>query len=375
MHKAAYRLENYRIIETENGMLWWEAHFPTAMQRRGKCFILGDILIIGHPSHEENGYLILEFHEQLEKLPVWNKTSYYCYSSNLLDIATNENLSEDLLQRRMFLSGINKADQKSIIGFEAGKFRLGQYQIIVTDNDEVEWRAHEGTKKIISGRCIIKSDVLFIGTKENDIGEQSKEEFIKELNRLLQWDNTFAWCKSMVLQACQPQQQTKWFRTASLNINPSNRSFNKQSSVFFQNRNPGTVKRLFRSGFISFKALWLRLQPGKFRLKHLIPQREGFRTASFNINHLKRSLNKRPSESFQNRYTGIVKRFLQSGLTWLKALWLHIRPGKFRLKHLIPLVVAVFLFGLVILLNLAEKKLHRSHLAKDHHHEHDYEKD
>ena len=61
MHKAAYRLDKYRIIESDNGMLLWEAHFPMAMQRRGKCFILGDILIIGRTMHEENGYLILEF--------------------------------------------------------------------------------------------------------------------------------------------------------------------------------------------------------------------------------------------------------------------------------------------------------------------------
>ena len=221
MHKAAYRLNNYRIIETEKGMLWWEAHFPMAMQRRGKCFIFGDILIIGHPCYEENGYLILEFHEQLGKLPVWHKTKYYCYVSDLLDIATNANFSEDFLQRGMFLSEIQKASQKSIIGLKSGKFRLGIYQIIVTDNDEVEWQTHEGINKIISGHCIIESDVLFIGTQEYDRGERNKEEFIKELNRLPQWDNTVAWCKSMVLQPSQPQQKTKRFRTVSLYINPS----------------------------------------------------------------------------------------------------------------------------------------------------------
>ncbi len=369
MHKAVYRLDNYRIIETENGMLWWDAHFPMAMQRRGRCFVLGDILIIGQPSHEENGYLILEFHEQLEKLPVWNKTSYYCYTSNLLNIATDSNLSEDLLQRKMFLAEINKADKKSIIGLMSGKFRLGQYQIIVTDNDEVEWQAHEGTNKIIGGRCIVESDVLFIGAQEYDKGELSKEEFIKELNQLLQWDNTFAWCKSMVLQACQPQQQTKEFRTASLSINPPKCSFNKQHSVSFQNINTGTVKQLIRSGFISLKALWLRIQSGKFRMKYLIHQREVGRTASLNINTRECLLNKQPSVSFQDKYKGTVARFLKSGFTWLKALWLHIRPGKLRLKHLTSLVVAVFLLLLVILLYSAERKLHRSHLAKDHHHE------
>lgn len=265
-----YRLDNYRIFETDNNMLWWEAHFPMAMQRRGKCFILGDILIIGQPCHEENGYLILEFQEQLEKLSVWNRTSYYCYASDLLDITTSENLSEDFLQRKMFLSEINKAKQKSIIGLKSGKFRLGQYQIIVTDNDEIIWQAHEGNNRIISGRCIIESDVLFIGNMENDRGTQNKEEFIRELDQLPQWDNTLAWCKSMVLQACRPKQQKKVFRSASLNTTARARSRNKPPSVTFRSSHTETAKRLLPAGFNWLKTLWLRIQPGEIRLKYLI---------------------------------------------------------------------------------------------------------
>jgi len=97
MNESTYRLGEYRIIEYDNGQLWWERHFAFGMQRRGKCFILGDILIIGHWSHDEIGYLILEFHEQLEKLPDWNKTRHYCFAFELLDVSTGQSLTNDFL--------------------------------------------------------------------------------------------------------------------------------------------------------------------------------------------------------------------------------------------------------------------------------------
>ena len=88
MYKAIYSLGEYRITVYENGSLWWQTHSHFGVQRSGKCFILGDILIIGHWSHEESGYLKLEFFEQLQKLPVWNKTRYYCFAFELLDVST-----------------------------------------------------------------------------------------------------------------------------------------------------------------------------------------------------------------------------------------------------------------------------------------------
>jgi hypothetical protein len=74
MNESIYRLGEYRITEYENGLLRWETHFNFGVQRSGKCYIFGDILIIGHWSNEGSGYLQLEFSELLQKLPIWNKT-------------------------------------------------------------------------------------------------------------------------------------------------------------------------------------------------------------------------------------------------------------------------------------------------------------
>jgi len=131
INETIYRLGEYRIIEYENGLLRWETYYHFGVQRSGKCFILGDILIIGHWSHEEPGYLILEFFEQLQKLPVWNKTRYYCFAFELLDVATGQSLTNDFLERYLTLT--SSTGSKSLMNMSPGMFRLGRYQIAVTD--------------------------------------------------------------------------------------------------------------------------------------------------------------------------------------------------------------------------------------------------
>ena len=76
--KSFYRLSEYKIIEDENGALWWEAHTGIGALKRGKCFIMGDILFIGAVKIEEPGFLKNEFLEKLQPLTEWSKTKYYC---------------------------------------------------------------------------------------------------------------------------------------------------------------------------------------------------------------------------------------------------------------------------------------------------------
>jgi len=68
-HAIMYRLGEYKLIEYDSVLLWWEKHAALGEQCRGKCFILGDVLIIGHQISRETGYPIGEFLEQLEKFP------------------------------------------------------------------------------------------------------------------------------------------------------------------------------------------------------------------------------------------------------------------------------------------------------------------
>ena len=97
--KLLYRLGEYRITDYENGRLSWERHVDFGVQRSGDGYLLGDVLILGPGSQEENGFLIGEFLDQLKKMPVWSKTRYYCHASELLEVATGRGLTEDFLNR------------------------------------------------------------------------------------------------------------------------------------------------------------------------------------------------------------------------------------------------------------------------------------
>ena len=182
MFKRAYRLGEYRITEYENGLLQCERLFNFGVQRSGKCLICGDVLIIGHWSHEELGYLQLEFHEQLERLPPWNRTRYYCFAFELLSISNRQTATSDYLEAR--LRSIDSASLKSEINVSTGTFRLGRYQITVDDNGEVSWQTHGGLNRVVGGRCVFESGILFMDEQEYDDAIQSKRDFLRKLNEL-----------------------------------------------------------------------------------------------------------------------------------------------------------------------------------------------
>lgn len=304
-HENIYRLGEYRIAEDEHGLLRWETHFNFGVQRSGKCFILGDILIIGHWSNEESGYLQLEFSELLQKLPVWNKTLYYCFSSELLNVSNGQTLTNDYLE--IILRSINSASLKSEIKVSTGTFRLGRYQITVNDNGEVSWQTYGGLNRVVGGRCVFESDILFMGEQEYDEGNQSKREFLSKLTQLPKWDKSKAWCRSLVLRPCHVEVQ--------------------------QTKNPDSTN-----------------------LHQYIMDEHSFDEKSSALN--------------LNQYKEPSKRLLRLSFKWLETAWHRIRGGKRWLKYLIPLFVVGLMLGLVLLWYSVEKKSHFSHGNK-YHHKHD----
>jgi hypothetical protein len=64
-----------------------------------------------------------------------------------------------------------------------------------------------------------------------------------------------------------------------------------------------------------------------------------------------------------------VKAQLLAGFNRLRTLWQRIHIGKFKLKYLIPLILAGFMLGLAFLLHSSENKLHRSHHSDYEHHD------
>ena len=84
----SYRLGQYKIIEKHNGALYWESYGGFSSVKGGKCFIEGDILFLGGGETKEHGYLLLEFKENLDKLPRWEKTKYYSPSYTIYSCKT-----------------------------------------------------------------------------------------------------------------------------------------------------------------------------------------------------------------------------------------------------------------------------------------------
>ena len=195
-----YRLNEYQISEFADGRLWWDTHSGFGTQIGGPCFVCGNILVVGARCNEENGFLILEFSSQLKKLPLWNRTLYYCFASALLDIDTGRNISEERLRQMVSLAGMASTESKSITRNQLETFRLGQYKISIKPDGNISWMACGGVNQIVSGPVLIESDVLFIGPKKYDNLQQSKKEFLQTLQALPKWNRTAFWCRSLALK-------------------------------------------------------------------------------------------------------------------------------------------------------------------------------
>jgi len=91
--ELSYKLGRYKIIEGTSEGLRWESHYGMGSVQIGRCFIEGNILIIG-PSEAENPALLKrEFMEYLYKLPAWEKTKYFCSSHAIHKCKTGGRLS------------------------------------------------------------------------------------------------------------------------------------------------------------------------------------------------------------------------------------------------------------------------------------------
>jgi len=82
-----YRLGQYKIIEKHNGALWWESYGGFSSVRGGKCFIEGDILFLGASETKEHGYLLLEFKEHLDQLPITAQAIQFIPAKQAADVS------------------------------------------------------------------------------------------------------------------------------------------------------------------------------------------------------------------------------------------------------------------------------------------------
>ena len=199
INEKKYRLGELIIMEHSGVLLTWVTHIALGAQRSGRCFIVGNILVIGSLDREAAGYLRLEFNENLMKLPRWDKTRYYCFASGLRTVGAEQNLASYLKEKLP----IHKIGTKSVDITVPGTYRLGRYKIIVGENSIISWQTIGELNRTISGKCFTESGILFIGQKEEEFDSgQNRKSFFNELKLLPQWDKTFAWGHYGSLRIC-----------------------------------------------------------------------------------------------------------------------------------------------------------------------------
>ena len=216
-----YKLSEYKIIEDENGALWWEAHAGIGQLRCGRCFLKGDILFIGAGKAEQSGFLKREFIGKLHPLPEWRKTRYYCLSTDIRTCRTGRKLTQEEMQN-WARGGAGAVQEAEPSRTQSGKeyllngaglsedasYQLGHYEVVEKGDGLLRWKAHSGYSSVDSGKCLVSEDILFIGMKEGEESGRPKGEFLGHLRQLPEWSATRYYCPSGVLYDCRPYDAT-----------------------------------------------------------------------------------------------------------------------------------------------------------------------
>ena len=193
-----FRLNEYQISELPDGRLWWTSHSGFAIQVGGPCYIFGNVLLIGDPCSEESGFMKSEFLYDIKNLPLWNRTPYYCLSSALMDTATGKKIDADSLQQ--VVHPRDATGSAPIMAEKSENFQLGRYQISITTEGDTIWKSYTGMNQIVVGSVLVESDILFIGPKLCNAPEESKREFLRNLQSCPKWNRTVFWCRSKALR-------------------------------------------------------------------------------------------------------------------------------------------------------------------------------
>jgi len=214
MGTKAYRLGEYKIIESGIGELRWEAHSGFAEFREGTCFRKGTILFIGPAENDQMGFLKGDFLDHLKTFPVWSKTRYYCNSFEIYHCMTGKRVSKQEMLMRMLVSGRGEVGTAS----REGAFRLGPYEITKKTTGQIVWKTAPGPNTIREGTGTIVEDILFLSSGEKTEIRLIGRQFAESLPQLRKWDQTEYYCLKSSFCDCRPfskaqEKRSMWPRT------------------------------------------------------------------------------------------------------------------------------------------------------------------
>jgi len=98
----SYKLQQYEIIEKNNGQFFWKSYGHLGGLKKGRCYIRGNILFLEAGGTEVSGHRKKEFLQQLNRLPDWERTKYFCTSCVIYNSKTGavcRSLGEDKAEK------------------------------------------------------------------------------------------------------------------------------------------------------------------------------------------------------------------------------------------------------------------------------------
>jgi hypothetical protein len=191
---VSYRLAEYKIIESEDGSVWWETHSGFCSLKMGRCFVSGSTLFIEYAhSSEEDGFLKGEYLDQLDRLPKWKKTKYYCTSFHIVKCKPE--------QKEKLPSANNKFSQPTTQ--EDISYRLSQFEIVEKKEGHLFWKSYSGRETITVGKGYVNGNILFFARGEAEKTTIMKKDFMERLSILPVWWKTNHFCQHYTLYSCE----------------------------------------------------------------------------------------------------------------------------------------------------------------------------
>jgi len=92
---VAFRLQKYEIIEKTNNQFVWRTYAGPNTVSGGNCIILEDILFIGSWQNEQSTMSKRQFLQNIQKLPKWDQTKYFCPKLSLHESKTGNRVQEE----------------------------------------------------------------------------------------------------------------------------------------------------------------------------------------------------------------------------------------------------------------------------------------
>jgi len=105
---VVFSLQRYKIIKKADGQIVWRTYAGPNTLSGGTCSIIEDILFIAWGQNEQYTLKKRQFLDDLQLLPRWDHTKYYCPRLSLYDCKTGNRLQEKREKRHSELKATEK---------------------------------------------------------------------------------------------------------------------------------------------------------------------------------------------------------------------------------------------------------------------------